>query len=204
MRRPPWPRRGDEPLRGWRAPTRRPHPGLPASHRDEGAARGGRARRVRRSRSRTPLRTTPHRDDGSEARRPSARAAERLASEPTVRLSITSTRCPSASSRSTRCEPMKPAPPTTTTFTATDRSADDPLRGTDHESDDGRAAEINESPAATVASAPTIASRTTAARSDRAHHQRSLDDGIGPDRCSREEHRVDHRGAGGDRAPRCR
>ena len=43
----------------------------------------------------------------------SARASARLASEPVERSSTTSTAWPSASSRSTRVEPMNPAPPVT-------------------------------------------------------------------------------------------
>ena len=41
------------------------------------------------------------------------RASVRLASDPVDRSSTTSTSCPSASSRSTRVEPMNPAPPVT-------------------------------------------------------------------------------------------
>ena len=42
-----------------------------------------------------------------------ARASARLASDPVDRSSTTSTVCPSARSRSTRVEPMNPAPPVT-------------------------------------------------------------------------------------------
>src|SRR3954447_4348832 len=37
-----------------------------------------------------------------------------FAVDPVMKLSIPMTRCPSASSRSVRCEPRKPAPPVTT------------------------------------------------------------------------------------------
>src|SRR5689334_252101 len=45
------------------------------------------------------------------------RASARLAREPVARLSTTSTECPSARSRSTSVDPIKPAPPVTSAFT---------------------------------------------------------------------------------------
>src|SRR5467141_1758811 len=53
--------------------------------------------------------------------------ASRLRSEPVLKLSRTVTLCPSSRSRSTRCEPMKPAPPVTKT--RTDKRVLDARRG---------------------------------------------------------------------------
>ena len=60
-----------------------------------------------------------------------ARASARLASEPDDRSSTTSTSWPSASSRSTSVEPMKPAPPVTSTRTDQPAAADSSTRVAD-------------------------------------------------------------------------
>ena len=52
---------------------------------------------------------------------PCFEANARFASRPSAKLSSTRTARPSASSRSTRCDPMKPAPPVTRTCAVTRR-----------------------------------------------------------------------------------
>src|SRR5205823_7924323 len=57
----------------------------------------------------------------TSSRRPNALAKGRLLRAPVEKLSSTRTRAPSARSRSTRWEPMKPAPPVTRNRSATRR-----------------------------------------------------------------------------------
>src|SRR5262245_25093420 len=117
----------------------------------------------------------------------SARASARLASEPVVRSSSTSTSWPSASRRSTSVDPMKPAPPVTTVLTR------------------GSPAGLGPADAVEPLARPDLlAVADDAARDDhraRAHRgpladDRAVDDRVGPDAGAGQQDRALDAGAG--------
>ena len=129
------------------------------------------------------------------------RASARFASDPIDRSSTTSTSWPSASSRSTRVEPMKPAPPVTRTRTDQPAAADSSTR-----SSDTAAPAAIRAPAATteqsvsVARAPTSAPGPTIERSTMApsptrapaSSTAPLDHGVGADDAGTRQRRALH------------
>src|ERR1700728_3621141 len=120
-----------------------------------------------------------------------AGACARLASEPVERSSTTSTSCPSASNRSTRADPMNPAPPVTSARI------------------DGQLCRALRGDALCVEDRPRLdlhpgaddrdRSELTALADQRAvAHDRALDAGVHADVGPRHEHRGEHRRPGVD------
>src|SRR5579872_2849448 len=107
---------------------------------------------------------------------PAVLAQDRLWSEPVERSSTTSTSWPSARSRSTSVEPMKPAPPVTSARTAPS------LRSS-------------------LGEAGRLEHRSRLHLGGAAHHAPARDTGPFADDCARAEHRPIDDGAGSDRRP---